>query len=187
MTDIESIYRDVETRMQRAIESFISELAKLRTGRAHPSLIENLRVHCYGNDSPLNQVASIVASDARTLMVSPWDKSSVAAIEKAIGSSGLGLNPISAGLSIRVPLPALTEERRRDLTKVVKQEAENARIAVRNLRREANSQFKELLKNKVITEDVLHRAEERTQKLTDKSIADIDKHAAVKETELLDV
>ena len=185
MTDTN--FRDAETRMHKTVETLAAELVKLRTGRAHPSLLEHVRVNNYGSDVPLNQVASIAATDARTLLVSPWDKNLVPAIEKAIISAGLGLNPVAAGQTIRVPLPVLTEERRRDLTKIVKQEAESARVAIRNIRRDANNLLKEALKNKQITEDELRRSEEKMQKLTDKFIADVDKVAAHKEAELLEV
>ena len=184
---IEKNYQDAEVKMRRCIESLGNELAKLRTGRAHPSLLEHIRVHCYGNDSPLNQMASVSASDARTLTILAWDKNNIAAIEKAIHAAGLGLNPMTSGTTIRVPLPALTEERRRDLIKIVKQEAETARVGIRNVRRDANQHVKDLLKGKKITEDDSHRSEERMQKLTDKMIADIDKLVHHKEAELLEV
>ncbi len=184
---IKAAQEEAKRRMQRSLEALQGELAKLRTGRAHPSLIEHLKVSYYGSDMPLNQVASVTATDARTLLITPWEKNMVQAIEKAIMTSDLGLNPISAGQDVRVPLPALTEQRRKDLIKVLKQEGEHARVSVRNVRRDANAQVKELLKAKKITEDDVRRSEEDIQKLTDRFIADLDKLLAAKEAELLDV
>lgn len=183
----ESVRVASEGRMKKAIEALQNELAKLRTGRAHPSLLEHLRVNSYGNDVPLNQVASIGISDARTLIVTPWDKAMVQPIEKAIMTADLGLNPATAGNVIRVPLPALTEERRREMTKLVKNEAENARVSIRNLRRDANNQFKDMLKKKEISEDDERRAQDAIQKLTDKYIAEVERLVAVKEKELMEV
>jgi len=184
---LDEINKDTAMRMSKAIESFKSELSKLRTGRAHPSLLEHIKVDYYGNLTPLNQVASITVSDPQTLSVTPWDKSMIQPIEKAIINSDLGLNPATAGTVIRVPLPPLTEERRKELVKVVKGEAENARVAVRNIRRDANNDIKELLKAKEIGEDEEHRAEDAIQKLTDNHIAEIDKILADKEKELLEI
>lgn len=184
---INEVKVDAEKRMVKTLETLNSELTKLRTGRAHSSLLDHIMVPYYGNDMPLNQVASVTASDARTLMVTPWEKTMVAAVEKAIRSSELGLNPATSGTSIRVPLPALTEERRRDLIKVVRQEGENARVAVRNIRRDANNEFKSMLKDKAISEDEERKGEDLIQKLTDKFIADIDKILASKEKELMEI
>ena len=150
---INDIARDAKHRMEKSIETFHSELAKLRTGRAHPSLLEHIRVDYYGTPTPLNQVANVNVQDARTLNVSPWEKNMVQVVEKAIMESDLGLNPATTGQLIRIPLPALTEERRRDLTKVLRSEAEKTRVAIRNVRRDANHTVKELLKEKEITED----------------------------------
>ena len=184
---LDDIKKDATTRMGKCVETFQSDLKKLRTGRAHPSLIENLKIDYYGTDTPLKQVANISVEDARTLVVSPWEKNMVQAIEKAIHKSELGLNPVSAGTVIRLPLPPLTEERRRDITKVVRADAENARVAVRNVRRDVIADVKEALKEKLISQDEEKRAEVDIQKLTDKYIGDIDAHMAAKEKELLQV
>lgn len=184
---LQPIFQDVEARMKKCVDSLHSTLAKLRTGRAHPSLIEHLKVSYYGNEVPLNQVGNITVADSRTLMITVWDKGAIAAVEKAILSSDLGLNPMSAGTAIRVPLPALTQERRTELTKIVKSETENARVSVRNIRRDANNAIKELLKKKAINEDDEKGAEDKIQKLTDKFIADLDKTAHGKEQELMQV
>ena len=184
---IDEIIQDAETRMGKSIDSLHTELAKIRTGRAHPSILDQVKVDYYGTETPLSQVANINIEDSRTLAVTPWEKPMVAAIEKAIMGSGLGLNPMSAGTVIRIPLPPLTEERRRDLVKLVKHEAENSRIAIRNIRRDANSDFKDLLKEKEISEDLSHQAEDSVQKLTDKFVAEVDKVMAVKETELMEI
>lgn len=182
---IDDILQNSETRMQKSVEVMKSELAKLRTGRAHPSLLEHVKVDYYGNMTPLNQVGTVAVENARTLTVTLWEKDMVAKVEKAIMASDLGLNPASAGMVIRIPLPALTEERRKDLVRVVKDEAEKGRIAVRNVRREANGDFKELLKEKEITEDDERKAQDRAQKLTDKYTKIIDGIAADKEKDLM--
>ncbi len=174
-------------RMQKCVESLKTELTKLRTGRAHPSLLDHIMVDYYGNPTALNQVASISVEGARSLVITPWEKNMVAPIEKAIMTSDLGLNPNSAGTVIRVPMPALTEERRKDLTRVVRDEAEKARVAVRNIRREANNDFKELVKKKEISEDDERRAQTQVQKLTDDFVAQIDKTAHEKEKDLMEV
>jgi len=179
------IIQDSENRMQKSIESFKHEMAKLRTGRAHPSLLEHLRIDYYGNDTPLNQVANVTIGDARTLVITPWEKGLMPTIEKAIQVAGLGLNPVTTGDIIRVPLPAITEERRRDLTKIVRNEAEAARVSIRNLRRDANSAIKELLKKKEIAEDDERRLTDSVQKITDKMIAEVDQLMAVKEKDLM--
>jgi len=184
---INEIITDAEQRMKKSIESLHSELNKMRTGRAHPSLLEHIMVPYYGTDTPLNQVASITVSDARTLTVAPWEKSLIPTIEKAIISANLGLNPSTSGENIRVPLPPLTEETRKDMIRVVRSEAENCRVAIRNIRRDANGQVKELLKEKMITEDEERRGEENIQKLTDKLIANVDEVLQTKEKDLLEI
>jgi ribosome recycling factor len=184
---IADIYKGAAERMAKSIESLKTELTKLRTGRAHTSLLDHITVDYYGNPTPINQVANVNAIDARTLSVTPWEKSMVAAVEKAIMTSDLGLNPATVGTTIRVPLPALTEERRRDMTKVVRNEAEGARVAIRNIRRDANADLKDLLKEKMISEDEDRRGQEEIQKLTDKYIAEVEKLLAAKEAELMEV
>jgi ribosome recycling factor len=187
MSMIEDIKKEADQKMQKSLKALQDELAKLRTGRAHSSLLDHVHVDNYGNKVSLSHVATITIADARTLMVTPWDKTMVAAIEKAILTSDLGLNPATSGHAIRVPLPALTEERRKELAKVVKHEGENAKIAIRNIRRDANQHLKDLLKDKAITEDEERRAEENMQKLTDKFTAEIDKITAAKEAELMSI
>lgn len=177
--------KDAEVRMQKGIEAFKNEIAKLRTGRAHPSLLEQIRVDYYGNETPLSQVANITIGDARTLVITPWEKRMIPVIEKAVMTSGLGLNPATSGELIRVPLPALTEQRRKDLIKIVRGEAETARVSVRNVRRDANAALKEALKNKEIAEDEEKRLAETVQKLTDKFVAEIDQLVTAKETDLM--
>lgn len=184
---LKEVQQNAENRMKKSIETLSHNLAKLRTGRAHPSLLESLTVVYYGNATPLNQVANVTIEDARTLSITPWDKSMVQVIDKAIRTSDLGLNPATLGTVIRVPLPPLTEERRKELVRHVKGEAEEARVAVRNIRRDANAEVKQLLKAKSITEDDERRAEEAIQKLTDRFIAEIDKLVTAKETELMQV
>jgi len=184
---IDTITRAADTRMQKAIESLQHELAKVRTGRAHTSLLDHIRVDYYGSEVPISQAATVTVIDPRTLGVTPWDKSMVKTVEKAILNSDLGLNPATAGDLIRVPLPALTEDRRRDLIRVVKTEAEQARVAVRNIRRDANHHLKELVKKKDISEDDERRAEETIQRLTDDNIARIEEALAAKEKDLLEV
>ncbi len=183
----EELIQDADRRMKKCLESLKSELAKLRTGRAHPSLLEHVMVPYYGNPTPLSQIASVNTLDSRTLSVSPWEKNLVPAIEKAIGQSGLGLNPVTVGDLIRIPLPPLTEDRRRDMTKVVRHEVENARVAIRNVRRDTNAGLKELEKGKEITEDALRKAEEKIQKLTDQHIQLADQMMAEKEKELMSI
>jgi len=184
---VDSIKNSAESRMKKCIEVLQNELAKLRTGRAHPSLLDHVRVKYYDNEVPLNQVANVTVSDARNLMITPWEKNMVQAIEKAIMTADLGLNPATSGSNIRVPMPPLTEERRKEMAKLVKNEAENARVAIRNLRRDANNQFKDILKKKEISEDDERRAQDAVQKLTDKYIADVDRLAAQKEKELMEI
>jgi ribosome recycling factor len=183
---IQDIKKDTRIRMSKSLDSLRTELAKIRTGRAHPSLLEHVHVDYYGSQVPISQAANVSIEDARTLAVTAWDKTMVAAIEKAIMSSDLGLNPITAGTIIRIPLPALTEERRVSLGKVVHNEGENTKIAIRNIRRDANHHIKELLKSKDISEDDDHRAEQEIQQITDKHVKSADEIVAVKEKELLE-
>lgn len=184
---INEITKDAESRMLKSIESLKISLAKVRTGRAHPSLLEHIMVSYYGTDTPLSQVASIGVEDARTLTVTPWERNIVQDVEKAIMKSDLGLNPNSAGTVIRIPMPQLTEERRRDLVKVVKHEGENAKVAIRNIRRDANSDFQSLEKEKEISEDEMHDAQGAIQTMTDKNVKEIDTVVAVKEEDLMKV
>jgi len=184
---INDVKDDAAARMTKSVESFKNDLVKIRTGRAHPSLLDQVTVDYYGSETPLNQVAKVSTEDARTLMVSPWEKDMVKAVEKAIMTSDLGLNPSTAGTTIRVPLPPLTEERRRDLVKVVKAEAEHARVAIRNIRRDANSDLKEYQKEKEISEDDERRGQELIQKITDSAIADIEALLVEKEKELMEI
>ncbi len=174
-------------RMDKTIEAFKLTLGKVRTGRAHPSLLDHLVVDYYGSDVPISQVANIGVEDARTLTVTPWEKTMVQAIEKAILKSDLGLNPSTAGTVMRIPMPPLTEETRRDLVKVVRHDGEAAKVAIRNIRRDANSDFKELLKEKEISEDEEHKAQDAIQKLTDAHVAGVDKILATKEAELMEM
>ncbi|MDQ8039524.1 MAG: ribosome recycling factor [Rickettsiella sp.] len=184
---IESIKLDADQGMQRAIEALEISLAKLRTGRAHPSLLEQLRVSQYAQEVPLNHVANITIVDARTLLVTPWDKTLIPAIEKAIRKSDLGLNPVTAGNAMRVPLPALTEESRREMTKLVGKEVEDTCISIRKHRQDANTKLKKLIKEKSITEDEERRAQDTIQKITDLAIERAKKVANVKEKELMQV
>ena len=184
---LDDLKKDATARMHKCVQSFQADLKKLRTGRAHPSLVEHLKVEYYGSDMPLQQVANVAVEDARTLVVSPFDKSAVSAIEKAIHKSDLGLTPMTAGSVIRIPLPPLTEERRRDITKVVRQDAENARVSVRNVRRDVLADLKELLKEKLISQDEERRGQEEIQKLTDRHVGEIDQQLAAKEKEILQV
>ncbi|MGD8558384.1 MAG: ribosome recycling factor [Gammaproteobacteria bacterium] len=179
--------QDAETRMKKSIESLKTELTKLRTGRAHTSLLDHINVPYYGSDVPLTQVASITVSDPRTLTVTPWEQNMVGPVEKAIIQSDLGLNPATSGKVIRVPLPPLTEERRKDMIRIVRQEGENAKVAVRNIRRDANSDFKSLNKEKEITDDEMRQAEDEVQKITDKYVSEIDKILEDKEKDLMEV
>ena len=183
---INEIKQDAQARMEKSLEALKSHISKIRTGRAQPSLLDGLQVEYYGSPTPLRQVANVVAEDARTLAVNVFDKSLISAVEKAILTSDLGLNPSSAGTTIRVPLPPLTEERRRDLIKIVKSEGEQGKIAVRNVRRDANDQIKALLKDKEISENEQHKVEEEIQKLTDSYVKKVDEVLAAKEKELLD-
>ncbi len=182
---IADVKKTAEQKMQKSIESLKHEFAKVRTGRAHTGLLDQIVVEYYGNPTPLNQVANVTAIDARTLGVQPYEKKMLQAIEKAIRTSDLGLNPASQGEMLRVPMPALTEERRRDLTKVVKHEAETARVAVRNVRRDAMTHLKDMLKKKEVSEDDERRAQDDVQKMTDRYIAEIDKLFQQKESDLM--
>jgi len=184
---INEIKKDAEARMAKSIEALKHELSKLRTGRAHTSLLDHVMVDYYGSKMPLSQVATVTVSDARMLTVTPWEKSMVPVVEKAILTSDLGLNPATSGSAIRVPLPALTEERRKDMIRVVRHEGEGARVAIRNVRRDANTHLKTLLKDKDITEDEERQAEEATQKLTDKYVAEVDKLLEIKEKDLMEL
>ena len=184
---IDDILKDAKVRMGKSVEALDADLQRMRTGRAHPSLLESVRVDYYGAESPLSQVANINTEDARMLTVTPWDNSMVPAIEKAIINSDLGLNPQSAGTVIRVPVPPMTEQRRRDMVKLVRGEAEGARVAIRNIRRDANNDLKELEREKEISKDDLRRGEERVQKATDEAVASIDEVLAKKETDLMEV
>jgi len=181
------IQQDAKERMGKSINSLENNFTKIRAGRAHPSLLEQIQVEYYGSMVPLSQVGNIVAEDSRTLKVSVWEKDMSAAVEKAIMTSDLGLNPQTMGQVIRIPLPPLTEERRRDLVKVVRDEAENAKIAIRNIRRDANSDFKDLLKDKEVSEDEARKAEDNIQKLTDASVKDVESRLADKEQSLLEI
>ena len=184
---LDDIKKDAGTRMDKSVAALRQELTKLRTGRAHTSLLEHITVEYYGSAVPLNQVANINVEDARTLTVSPWEKTMVQAIEKAILNSDLGLNPASAGAVIRVPLPPLTEERRKDMIRLVRHEAEGGRVAVRNIRRDALSDIKELLKEKLIGVDDEHRAHDEIQAITDRHIEDIEKVLAEKESDVMEI
>ncbi len=184
---LEDLKKDAVERMQKCVLALKNDLKKLRTGRAHSGLLEHIRVDYYGSEMPLNQVANIVVEDARMLTVTPWEKGMVAVIEKAIMKSDLGLMPMSAGTVIRVPMPALTEERRREMAKVVRHEAENARVAVRNVRRDVMNDLKDMLKSKLLSQDEDRRAQDEVQKLTDKYVAEIDQVLTEKEKELMQI
>jgi ribosome recycling factor len=184
---IADIKKAAEQKMQKSLEALKVDLGKVRTGRAHTGLLDHINVDYYGTPMPINQVANINLIDARTIGVSPWEKKMLGVVEKAIRDADLGLNPMTIGEVIRVPMPSLTEERRRDLTKIVKHEAEDARIAMRNIRRDANTHLKELLKEKKVAEDDERRGQDEVQKLTDRHILEIDKMLQVKEAELMAV
>ncbi len=184
---IDEIKQDARTRMEKSVEALKSEMAKIRTGRAHTSILDHVTVEYYGTEVPISQVANIAVEDSRTLTVTPWEKNMVPVVEKAIMNSDLGLNPATAGTVIRVPMPPLTEERRKDLVRIVRHEAEQGRVAIRNIRRDANGDIKDLLKEKEISEDEARRAEEEIQKLTDRYIARIDEILAEKEKELMEI
>jgi len=184
---LDEIKKDASSRMAKSVASLQQELTKIRTGRAHTSLLDHVTVEYYGSQMPLNQVSNVGIEDSRTLIITPWEKDMVQPIEKAIMNSDLGLNPATAGTVIRVPLPALTEERRKDMIRVVRNEAEGGRIAIRNIRRDALHDIKELLKEKMIGEDDERRAESEVQTITDKHVADVDRVLADKESELMEI
>jgi ribosome recycling factor len=181
------IKKQAGERMTKSIETLKHDLAKVRTGRAHAGLLDHLRVDYYGNPTPISQVANVTLADARTIAVQPWDKKMIQAVERAIRDSDLGVNPATSGDVIRVPMPALTEERRKELAKIVKHEGENAKVAVRNIRRDANTHLKDLLKKHEVSEDDEKRVQDEVQKMTDKAVADIDKLIAEKERDLMAV
>jgi ribosome recycling factor len=183
---IEEVKKDAAARMKKSIDAVREELRRLRTGRAQTSLLEHITVPYYGSDVPINQVASVSVEDSRTLLVNPWEKSMVQAVEKAIITSDLGLTPATAGTVIRVPLPPMTEERRKDLVKVVRSEGENGKIAIRNIRRDALNDVKDMHKDKLVTEDEERKAQDDIQKLTDRYVAEVDSLLAEKETEIMD-
>ena len=183
---IEDIKQDAEERMDKSLLSLDAAFARIRTGRAHPSLLDGISVNYYGSDTPLNQLANITVEDARTLVISPWEKPIIPEVERAILKSNLGLNPSTSSDKIRLPMPPLTEENRRDLTKVAKAEAENARVAIRNIRRDANSDLKDYLKEKEITEDEQRRGEDLIQKRTDAKVKQIDSALDAKEADLME-
>ena len=184
---INDVKKQADSRMHKSITSLKEALTKIRTGRAHTSLLDHIMVSYYGSDVPLTQAANVAVADSRTLTITPWEKSMVPAIEKAIMTSDLGLNPVTVGNVTRINLPSLTEERRKDLIKVVRSEAEGARVAIRNIRRDGNNDLKKLLKDKSISEDEERRAQDDIQKLTDKCIAEVDKILEAKETELMEI
>ena len=184
---VSELKQNADQKMQKSIESLKNDLSKVRTGRAHPSLLDQVHVDYYGSPTPLSQVANLTLIDARTIGVQPWEKNMIAPVEKAIRESDLGLNPASMGDLIRVPMPALTEERRKELVKVVKHEGENAKIAVRNIRRDANEHLKKMLKDKDISEDDERRAQDDVQKMTDKFVAEVDKLVIQKEADIMTV
>jgi len=182
---ISDIEQDASARMTKSVEAVKQAFLKIRTGRAHPSLLNQIQVSYYGTGTPLTQVANVAVEDSRTLTVTPWEQGMVQAIEKAILASDMGLNPATTGTVIRIPLPPLTEERRRDLVKLVKHEVENGRISIRSIRRDANSEIKEALKEKMISEDESHKGEERIQKLTDSYVKAVEKLLEEKEADLM--
>ena len=184
---IDDIKKDASSRMHKSVEALGEHLAKVRTGRAHASLLDHLTVSYYGSEVPLKQVANVGVEDARTITVQPYEQQMVKVVEKAIMESDLGLNPNSAGTLIRVPMPQLTEERRRDMTKIVRHEAEQARVAVRNIRRDCNHDLKDLVKDKLISEDDEHRGQEMVQKLTDQHVKEIDQLLEIKEKDLMSI
>ena len=184
---LDEIQQDAQTRMQKSIENLEGNFAKIRTGRAHPSILDAVMVDYYGSEVPISQVANVNVEDARTLTVQPWEQAMVAVVEKAIMMSDLDINPVVNGNVMRIPMPPLTEERRRDLTKIARQEAENARVAIRNVRRDANGDVKDLLKEKDITEDEARGSEDRIQKITDEAVKKVDDLLAEKESALMEV
>lgn len=184
---VAAIIKDARVRMNKSVEALRGELAKLRTGRASTALLDHLRVDYYGNPTPMNQVATISVEDARTLTVNPWERSMIPVLEKAIQESDLGLNPVTAGEIIRIPLPPLTEERRREMTKLVRGEGEHGKVAIRNIRRDANNHIRDMLKRKEVAQDEEKRAQEEVQKLTDNFVSEIDAVVEEKEREIMEV
>lgn len=184
---LNEIKKDADVRMGKSIEALKGELAKIRTGRAHPSILDHISVDYYGSMVPLSQVASIAVEDSRTLSLTPWEKPMVQVVEKAILTSDLGFNPATSGMVIRIPMPPLTEERRKDMIRIVRHEGEGTRVAIRNIRRDANSDIKSLLKDKDISEDESHGAEDLIQKITDQHVAEVDKILQQKEKDLLEI
>ena len=184
---IKDIEKDAETRMKKSLEALLHELAKIRTGRANTSLLDHLRVNYYGNSVPINQIASVSVADARTLSVTPWEKTMIPVIEKSIYESELGLNPVTSSDSIRIPIPPLTEERRKEMSKIVRAEGEQGKVAIRNIRRDANSHLKEMLKEKELAKDEEKRALDEVQRLTDHYAKEIDNIIAEKEKEIMEV
>ena len=183
----DDVKKEAQARMAKSLEALKSELARIRTGRAHTALLDHILVDYYGTKSPLSKVANVTVSDARNLVVNPWEKALVAPIERAIQESGLGFNPVTTGTTIRIPMPALTEERRRDLGKLARSEGENAKIAIRNIRRDSNNHLKEQVKKKLFSEDEEKRLVEAVQKTTDQFIAEIDKLVSAKERDILEI
>lgn len=183
----DEIRKDAEERMAKSLHALEAAFAKIRTGRAHPSLLDGITVDYYGTETPLNQVANIVVEDARTLSISPWEKKLIPVVEKAILKSDLGLTPSTSSDKVRLPMPPLTEENRKDLTRMARHEAENARVAIRNIRRDANHDMKELLKEKEITEDEFHKGEDEIQKVTDAKIKQVDEMLEAKEADLMEI
>jgi ribosome recycling factor len=184
---LNEIVKDAEARMAKSTESLVEHFKRIRTGRAHPSILDSLTISYYGSDVPITQVANVSVEDSRTLAINPWEKQMVTVIEKAIMKSDLGLNPSTNGDTIRLPMPALTEETRKGYIRQARQEAENGRVAIRNVRRDANGTIKDLLKDKEITEDDSRRAEDQVQKLTDKYVAEVDRLLEQKETDLMEI
>lgn len=184
---INEIKKDAEDRMTKSLHALDAAFAKIRTGRAHPSILDAIHVDYYGVETPINQVANITVEDARTLAIIPWEKSMIPVVEKAILKSDLGLNPSTSNDKVRIPMPPLTEENRRDLTRMAKHEAENARVAIRNIRRDANNDMKELAKEKEITEDELRQGEDEIQKLTDAKVKEVDEALEAKEADLMEI
>nr|WP_067292925.1 ribosome recycling factor [Marinobacterium profundum] len=184
---LNEIVKDAEVRMAKSIESLVDHFKRIRTGRAHPSILDSLTISYYGSDVPITQVANVSVEDSRTLAINPWEKQMVGVIEKAIMKSDLGLNPSTNGDTIRLPMPALTEETRKGYIRQARQEAENGRVSVRNVRRDANGTIKDLLKDKEVSEDEGRRAEDQVQKLTDKYVAEVDKLLEQKETDLMEI
>lgn len=184
---LETIYEDATTRMHKSVENLEANFAKIRTGRAHPSILDSIKVNYYGSDVPISQVANINVEDARTLTVQPWEHPMVSVVEKAIMMSDLGVNPVTNGNMMRIPMPPLTEERRKEFIKLARSEAEQTKVAIRNIRRDANADFKGLNKDKDITDDELRQAEDRIQKVTDTNVSEVDQMLKTKEDSLMEI